>query len=100
MNITISGQGKNYEIIAEGRLDTTNASEFEEKVSSLLKLEELSLKLNVSGLTFISSSGLRCFITLLKAVKANSGNMIIVNMRPEIKEVFDMIGFSNIFDIQ
>ncbi|MEG1615952.1 MAG: STAS domain-containing protein [Bacteroidales bacterium] len=100
MNIAISNQGKNYVIQTEGRLDTTNAFEFENKVGHLLSLEGINLTLDIAGLTFISSSGLRCFITLLKGVKGNSGQMVIVNMRPEIKEVFDMIGFTNIFDIK
>lgn len=100
MEVIISNKGNDYCLEVLGRLDTTKASEFEEKIKFLLVLEEIALTLDIAGLTYISSSGLRCFITLLKTIKAKKGSMKIINMQPEIKEVFDMTGFSNIFEIK
>jgi serine/threonine-protein kinase RsbW len=57
------------------------------------------IELDCMDFTYISSSGLRLLLTLQKSVLARGGKLVIKNMKPEIKEVFDMTGFSKIFTI-
>ncbi|SRR5574344_383919 len=100
MNIKIYHTCNNFTLEVEGRLNTTNSAKFEEEVKQLYDLEHIELTVDVSKLTYISSSGLRNFIILLNKIKANSGKMIITNMSREILEIFEMTGFSNIFEIK
>lgn len=100
METKISKENDDTTLKVIGRLDTTNAGEFEIVIQQFIKDKELSLIVDLSELTYISSSGLRCFILLLKSMTANNNSLVLENLRPEIKEVFDMTGFTKLFNIK
>ena len=50
-------------------------------------------------MTYTSSQGLRIFLMLQKSVNARGGHLVMKNMSPQVKEVFDITGFSNIIKI-
>ena len=56
--------------------------------------------LDCSQLTYISSSGLRIFITLRKAAAEKGGRIVVRSISNEIRSVFMMTGFLNLFEIQ
>lgn len=93
---------KNEKVIIslDGRLDTASTGEFEEAIQPFLTREGVKILIDCDKLVYICSSGLRSFMLLLKNVTKNSGSLMIENMRSEIKEVFDMTGFSSIFNIK
>ncbi|MCF0243501.1 MAG: STAS domain-containing protein [Bacteroidaceae bacterium] len=87
-------------ITLNGRLDTPSTPEVEEKVFPLMKDETVrEVRIDCSELAYISSSGLRIFITLQKHFMKIGGKLVIANITPSVKSVFDMTGFSNIFKI-
>lgn len=100
MKSTITNNGNETIVTLEGRLDTTNASDFERQIADLYTITNPYIILECTKLEYISSSGLRIFLTLLKHVKKQKGEMILRNMNSDIKEVFDMTGFSNMFSIE
>ena len=80
-----------------GRLDTTNAPETEEQLRRVLASHaNHSLAIDVGGLGYIASAGLRMFMRLLK----ERGSLLVVNVSPEIYDVFDMTGFTQIMDVR
>lgn len=83
-----------------GRLDTTNAEDFGKLIAPLMDGAKYDIEFDTADLEYISSSGLRMMLTLLKSVKNSGGSLKILNMRPAIREVFDMTGFSKLFNIQ
>ena len=83
-----------------GRLDTLSAVDFECSIQPLLAEKGLDLHIDCSEMTYISSSGLRCFIILQKSVSANSGILVIESLSSEIRDVFEMTGFDKIFTIK
>lgn len=90
-----------YKILKiEGRLDTLSAGDFECYIQPLLKEKNLNLHIDCAEMTYISSSGLRCFITLQKEITANNGTLVIESLSAEIKDVFEMTGFDKIFTIK
>ena len=98
LTITITDSGKTLAEVT-GRLDTTNSDEFEKKMAPLLQGGNPDIELDCSGLVYISSSGLRLFLTLQKSVNARGGKLVIKNMSDQIKEIFNMTGFSRIMTI-
>ena len=52
------------------------------------------------GMNYICSSGLRVFLALNKNITVKGGKLIIRNLEPLVKGVFDMSGFSHIFNIE
>jgi len=86
--------------VLSGRLDTTNAEDFSKLIQPLMNGAKNNIVMDCGDLEYISSSGLRMMLTLLKSVKQTEGSLKLLNMRPVIREVFDMTGFSKLFDIQ
>jgi anti-sigma B factor antagonist len=82
-----------------GRLDAYSATEVEKKLDSLIEAGQNFLVLDLEKLDYISSSGLRVFLAALKKTKKQQGDVKLACMRPFIKEVFDIAGFSQLFNI-
>lgn len=99
METTINKVGDQTTLTINGRLDTPNSKAFEESIQPILQDEKPNLCIECTKLEYISSSGLRQFLTLLKYVKSVNGTIVVKNLNPEVKEVFDMTGFSGIFNI-
>jgi len=96
MEITIT-DGPQTLIAITGRLDTVSAPEFEKKVAPVIAGEMKDIVLDCTALDYISSSGLRVFLTLQKNINAKQGKLTLKGIKDEIKEIFDMTGFSSLF---
>lgn len=86
-------------MVLNGRLDTSNADQFQKDIEPLMKLESPDIEMDCSGMEYTSSQGLRMFLMLQKNVMGRKGKLVMRNMRPQVKEVFDITGFSNIITI-
>jgi anti-sigma B factor antagonist len=82
-----------------GRLDAYSSTEVEKKLDSLLDAGQPRLVIDLEKLEYISSSGLRVFLAALKKAKKQEGDIKLACMKPFIKEVFDIAGFSQLFNI-
>ncbi len=87
-------------VYIDGRIDTVNAGDFEKQLLPLSENKMMKITLDCEKLSYISSSGLRVFLSLLKKSKAYGGKLVIENMLPEILEIFTMTGFAAMFTIK
>lgn len=99
MKITNQKPDYGHLISVEGRIDTTNYNEFENAVNEIFNENVEQIYLDCSGLNYISSSGLRIFLTVQKKMMGKGGKFKLYAMQPSIKEIFDISGFSSIFSI-
>jgi len=83
-----------------GRLDTAVSQEVATTLQPLIDNADKTLVLDCKDLAYISSSGLRIFLTVRKAAAAKGGKVIVRDITPEIRQVFMMTGFLNLFEIQ
>ena len=83
-----------------GRLDTPAAVEVTSAIQPLLDHADRTLVLDCSEMTYISSSGLRIFLTIRKAAAAAGGRVVVEGLSPEIRQVFMMTGFLQLFEIR
>ena len=83
-----------------GRLDTPASQEVAPQMETLKADAAGTIVLDCTELTYISSSGLRIFLTLRKAASEKGGRVIVRNIGNEIRSVFMMTGFLNLFEIQ
>ncbi len=99
MDVTITkDEGKTF-VKLDGRIDTTNADQFQHDILPLMGGDNLDIDIDCSGMNYTSSQGLRIFLMLQKSVMARGGKLVMRNMNPLVKEVFDITGFSNIITI-
>ena len=99
MIVTINKQGDKTLVILDGRVDSTNANQFQEDLAPLMEGDHPDIDIDCTNLTYTSSQGLRVFLLLQKSIVARNGKMVLCNMNPRVKEVFDITGFSNIITI-
>ena len=98
LNIEKTANGSELTVTLTGRLDTTTAPELERELKASLE-GVTSLVLDMGGLEYISSAGLRVLLAAQKAMK-NQGKMKIKNVNETIMEIFEVTGFSDILTIE
>ena len=81
-----------------GRLDTDTSSDLELAVQDLLQAGGRKFVVDLSGVGYVSSAGLRVLLSLGKTV-ANSGNLRLCGLNPTVRQVFDVAGFTQLFAI-
>lgn len=99
MNVTINQEGTKTNVILNGRLDTTNADQFQKDIAPLMQGDQPDIELDCTDMEYTSSQGLRMFLMLQKSVSSRGGKLVMRNMKPQVKEVFDITGFSHIITI-
>lgn len=98
LNIEKRSEGKNLMIALTGRLDTTTAPELEKEVKGSMDGVE-KLDFDFAGLEYISSAGLRVLLSAQKIMN-KQGSMVIKNSSENIKEIFEVTGFSDILTVE
>lgn len=99
MEVKIENLENKTMVVLSGRLDTTNADKFQQDIAPLMQGEAPDIEIDCTDMEYTSSQGLRMFLMLQKSVTARKGNLVMRNMKPNVKEVFDITGFSNIIRI-
>jgi anti-anti-sigma factor len=74
-----------------GRLDTHTYLELDRELAPLLASPINSLVLDLAGLEYISSAGVRSIFKARKALAARGGKVLVVNPQPQIQKVFDVV---------
>jgi len=98
----ISFERKEEEIVLihlQGYLDSYNYKKFENEISKIIALGFHRLIFEFSGITYISSAAIGSFIIFQKEVKKYNGDLIIVNPKRNVHEVFALLGFVSFFNI-
>jgi len=84
----------------EGEMDTAAAIEAEEALQSLYKSDGRDVFIECEGLEYIASSGLRILLGILKGAKAAGSKVTLCNVNEDIKNVFKLTGFIDLFDFE
>ena len=98
MTIIKDKNGEELTISLEGRLDTTTAPQLEEELTASLD-DVAKLVFDFSKLEYISSAGLRVLLAGQKRMN-KQGSMVVKNVADEIKEIFEVTGFTEILNIE
>ena len=99
MELNAQRDGDIVSVAVEGRLDSTNASQFEEAVNAEVGGSNCSLILDLENLAYISSAGLRAILLITKAIKVKGANIALCALPNQIEEVFSISGFDKIIPI-
>jgi anti-anti-sigma factor len=82
-----------------GRIDSGNAAAFEAQLVQAVGTGGSGVVVDMAQLTYISSAGLRSLLVAAKRARPAGGRIILATMSPHIREVFDLSGFSSLFEI-
>lgn len=82
-----------------GTLDAHTAPRFEALVQECLDTGQVRLVVDCSGIDYISSAGLGVFMGFVDEIRDAGGDLRMSGLAGEVAEVFDLLGFSSIFEI-
>lgn len=91
---TAPRSGTTQRVALFGRLDTHSYPQLDAELAPLLDGGDppvMSLVLDLAGLNYISSAGIRSIFKARKALTARNGKLLVVNPQPQIQKVFDVV---------
>lgn len=100
MEVVIEKQNEVVTVFLKGRLDTLASQEVAQQLEGLAEDASGTIIMDCTEMSYISSSGLRIFLTLRKAASEKGGKVIVRGISNDIRSVFMMTGFLNLFEIQ
>jgi len=83
-----------------GYIDTYNSNFFQKRVNKAIDHGNIRLIFNCGGLNYVSSTGIGSFTAFLKAVRPRGGDIVLLEIQPKVYEVFQLLGFSQFFNIK
>ena len=99
MQITQKQEGKVHIFSLNGRFDAHSAGDVENELNLVISKGEHNLLVDLDGVEYISSAGLRVLLAATKKLKKEKGEIKLCCLKPYVKEVFDIAGFTQIFKI-
>lgn len=99
MNINEKAENGITVLTISGRLDANTSGNLEARFLQSVETGASRFVFNLDGLEYVSSAGLRSLLLAAKKVKAIQGILVLAHLSEQVKEVFDMSGFSSIFKI-
>lgn len=99
MKIQEDKKGEIIVLELDGRLDSVTSSQLERSLLSHLQAGEQKLIIDFAQVDYISSAGLRVLLMAAKKAKAAGGRVVLSALLTNVKEVFDIAGFTAIFTI-
>lgn len=82
------------------RVDAPNSPKLEEMLDAAINEKPSEIIVDMEDTVYICSVGLRVILGAQKKLRSGDTNMILKNVRPEIMEIFDVTGFSDILNIE
>ena len=86
-------------LTVSGRLDSETAREFEDTLTTTLDRGVRALALDLSGLEYVSSAGLRLLLLAAKRTKAQAAPFALFGLQPQVAKVLEVSGFAKILPI-
>lgn len=98
--IEIKNENDAYVAVFEGSLDSQSAREAQKEIEPLIAHADGEIVLDCTKLEYISSPGLRLFLTIKKESADKGGRVTILNVCKDVKAVFVLTGFDEFFEFR
>ncbi len=100
MDLNLKKTGNNITIYLEGRLDVHLSADIEKEINKLITAEpSCNFVLNLKDVEYMSSSGLRIFVSTMRILKESKRKLVLCNMNNAVKKIFEVVELTDMFDI-
>lgn len=99
LKISVDSIGPENEVVkirVDGVLDTLTSPELEKVMNSLVAQKRYKIIIDLGGVDYISSAGWGIFISHLKEIRENRGDLKLTRMLPQVSEIFELLEFDSI----
>lgn len=94
VSVSKAGPRNNISVIkVGGYIDTTTSAELERALDELLRSGNYNIVIDLGNVDYISSAGWGIFISEIKGIREKGGDLKLVNMIPDVYEVFELLEF-------
>lgn len=97
MEIKQQQKGTQLKVTLKGFLDTMTSPQLEKELD-LKGIQDLII--DMKGIEYVSSAGLRTLLSFHKTLNSQKGKMTLLHLTKEVKEIFSMVGFMDILNIK
>jgi len=99
MEISTSKQGEVSVVALAGRFDAQSAGQVDLSLQSSLQQGGQKLLVDMNRVEYVSSAGLRVLLAAAKKSSSLGGRLVLCGLQPYVLEVFEVAGFTSIFQI-
>ena len=99
MQIVAEKLAKGCVLKVDGRMDAASVATFDAEFNKLMAEGVKVFVLDLAGLEYISSAGLRSILAAGKKTKVQQGRIILCSLKAMVREVFEISGFATLFSI-
>ena len=99
LQIDVSYRGKKDEIAvitAKGYVDTNTKEELEEILLNQIAQDKYKIVIDLKKISYVNSSGWGVFLREIKEIREKKGDLVLVNMTPDVYDVFETMELSKI----
>ena len=100
MKTTIEDKDGIITIVFEGRMDTIASPEVQEAIQPVFSSKSQEVYIDCSNLEYVSSSGLRIFLSLAIDTQSSGKRIVITGWNEYMKNLFEMTGFTELFEFE
>lgn len=100
INSKLDIQNNFWDISLEGELDVSTADKLKEHLHTLVAKEIVDMKINLTNLDYIDSTGLGVMIGVLKELKIRDKEIYIIDPKSNVKKIFTITGLDKIFKVE
>ena len=86
-------------VTVSGRVDSATAPDFEKALQSLIQANRCQIVVDLKGVDYMSSAGLRGLVTSLKAAKSGGGDLRLAQPSVRVRDVLELAGLNVIFTV-
>lgn len=100
MNLNIKRVDNVVVVYLAGRLDVHLSAEIEKEINKIIQNEpDMHLLMNLQNVEYMSSSGLRIFVSTMRILKEQKRMLMLCNMNNAVKKIFEVVELMDMFDI-
>ena len=96
----IEGASNSILVTLSGYIDTYNSDYFQKQTVKIISAGFKNIVFNCQNLTYVSSTGIGSLTSIEKKAKANSGEIVFTGIQPKVFEVFQLLGFNQVFNMK
>lgn len=99
MSLKIEDMGKAKVVSLSGKMDVGLSMTVETELEELVDSGTINLILEISGIEYLSSSGIRVFIAIMRKVKERNGKIVLAQVPDTIKKILKTVDLEDLFEV-
>ncbi|RMI01654.1 MAG: anti-sigma factor antagonist [Calditrichaeota bacterium] len=99
INVNVRSQGSTKIVAIEGEVDLYSSPQVRDTLLEVVQQQPPAVVVDLRGVSYMDSSGLATLIEALQMIEQHSGRLLLADIRPEVREVFELSRLDSVFRI-